>query len=80
MTELTDTDRALLGIFGKSWTYSGYKEQAVREATGLSMTRATQIVNRLCDTEAALAEFPTVVNRLRRLRSQRLQSRSARRA
>lgn len=76
---LTDAEKALLDIWSKSWTYSGYKETAIREATGLSMTRATQEINRLIDTEAALAYDPLTVKRLQRLREQRQRSRSARR-
>lgn len=75
MTDLTDTDRTLLVIFGQPWAYSGLKESAVRESTGLSITQATQRVNALIDTEAALAEFPQTVNRLRRLREVRHLSR-----
>lgn len=73
--DLTDTDRKLLVIFGQPWAYSGLKESAVRESTGLSMTRATQRVNALIDTEAALAEFPATTNRLRRQREARQLSR-----
>ncbi|GAA3510370.1 DUF3263 domain-containing protein [Aeromicrobium panaciterrae] len=77
-TELSDRDKALIDIFSKTWRYMGPKETAVREATGLSLTGATQIVNRLIDTEAALAYKPTAVNRLRRIRDERKQNRLAR--
>jgi len=80
MTDLSDADKALLDIEGKTWVYPGAKETAVRKATGLSMTRAMQELNRLIDTEAALAYAPMTVNRLLRLRQRRQLSRSARRA
>lgn len=67
--ELSDTDRELLRIFGQQWAFSGPKETAIREATGLRSFEAAQRVNRLLETEVALAEFPTVVNRLRRVRA-----------
>lgn len=77
MNELTDQEKALLDIFGRPLG-SGPRETAIREATGLSVTAGTQIVNRLLDTEAALAYAPTTVNHLRRLREQRQLSRPTR--
>lgn len=79
MSELTDADKALLDIFGKAWAFTGRKEQAIREATGLSATAATQRLNHLLDTEAGLAYAPTTVNRLRHVRARRQRSRSAKR-
>jgi hypothetical protein len=80
MDELTDRDRALIDIFGKTWTHSGMKALAIKDATGLTPTAATTIVNALLDTEAALAYAPLTVKRLRRLRARRQQSRTPRRA
>lgn len=79
--ELNDRDKKLLDIFGKTWLRSGPKATEIREATGLRETEATQIVNQLINTEAALAYAPNTVNRLRRIRDDRQRrSRSARRA
>lgn len=77
--ELTDTQRALLDIEGKTWRYAGLKESAIRDATGLGQTAAMQVLNKLIDTEAALAYAPHTVKRLQRLRDQRQRSRPARR-
>lgn len=74
---LTDTEQKLMRIWSKSWTYLGAMETEIREQTGLSKTQATQIINRLIDTEAALAFDPLTTKRLQRLRSQRQLSRSA---
>jgi hypothetical protein len=71
MPELTDSDRALLAIEAKWWSAWGRKESAIREATGLSTTAAMQQVNKLIDSEAALAHDPLTVKRLRRLRAVR---------
>lgn len=68
--ELTDTDRELLRIWSRSWVaYPGRMEQVIRERTGLSKFAACQRINRLIDTEAALAFDAVTTNRLRRVRA-----------
>lgn len=61
----------MLDLAGERWNYAGSLEQTVRDEFGISLTRFWQIVNRLCDTREALEYSPTVVNRLRRLRTRR---------
>ncbi len=79
----TDTistrDAEILTFEREWWKHAGNKEQAVREAFGLSPTRYYQLLNRIIDDEAALAHDPMLVKRLRRLRSQRQRQRAARR-
>jgi hypothetical protein len=76
---LTDRNRRILEFERQWWKYSGAKEQAVRELFDLSATRYYQVLNALIDTQAALAEDPLLVKRLRRMRATRQQQRSARR-
>ena len=76
---LTDRDREILALERLWWQYTGTKEQAIREKFDMSTTRYYQVLNALIDREDALAFDPLLVKRLRRLRSERQRSRSARR-
>lgn len=69
---LTQFDRDLLEFEGHSWRHSGAKEEAVNQRFGISLTRYYQHLNRLIDVEAALAVDPVLINRLRRMRDDRL--------
>ena len=60
------------------WEASGVKEAEIRERFAMSAPRYYQELNRLLDDPAALAYSPLLVKRLRRLRSARQESRSAR--
>lgn len=75
MTDLTDTEKTLLRIESRLWIYPGAKAQAIRDETGLSDTQAAQVLNRIIDTEAALAHDALTVRRIRRLRAARKRSR-----
>jgi hypothetical protein len=77
MTDLTETERKLLDIFGKAWQHYGLKALAIKDATGLTPTAAGVIVNRVIDSEEALAYAPLTTKRLLRIRSQRERSRQA---
>jgi len=79
MSDLTDLETSILAIEKLWWQYTGTKEQAIRERTGLSPTRYYQALNALIDTEAALAHDPLLVKRLRKIRAERQRTRSARR-
>lgn len=68
---LSDRDRAILDLAAQRWNYAGSLEPRVRDDLGISLTRFWQVVNRLIDSEDALAYNPVVVNRLRRIRSGR---------
>lgn len=76
---LSERDEQVLAFERQWWKYAGAKEQAVRELFGLSPTRYYQVLNALIDSPAALAHDPMLVKRLRRMRSSRQRSRSARR-
>ncbi|MGC5615500.1 DUF3263 domain-containing protein [Georgenia sp. Z1491] len=76
---LTDVEAGVLDVERRWWRYSGVKETAIRERLGMSGTRYYQILNQLLDSEAALAQDPMLVKRLRRLRSERHRERSVRR-
>ncbi len=76
---LSRRDRDILAFERQWWQYAGLKEQAIKEMFDLSPTRYYQVLNNVIDNPAALAEDPLLVRRLRRLRSTRQKSRSARR-
>jgi len=71
MRAVTDDDKALLDIESRFWRYSGSKEAHIAEVLGISGIRYYQRLNQLIDTEDAAAYNPVLVNRLRRLRSDR---------
>ena len=73
--ELTEREVQILAFESKWWKHAGAKEQAVRDAFGLSSTRYYQLLNGLLDNPAALAHDPVLIGRLRRLRSTRARTR-----
>jgi hypothetical protein len=75
---LTPTELTILSLERHTWQHTGAKEQAIRERLDMSAWAYYQLLNALIDTEAALATDPLTVGRLRRVRAQRLRSRSAR--
>lgn len=78
-TGLSERDLAILEFERQWWRYAGAKEQAIRELFDCSATRYYQLLNALIDDPAALRADPMLVKRLRRMRSARQRSRSARR-
>ena len=78
-SSLSERDREILALERLWWQYAGAKEQAIREKFDMSATRYYQVLNALIDREDALAFDPLLVKRLRRLRTGRQRSRSARR-
>lgn len=76
---LTRRDHEILAFERQWWKYAGAKEQAVRELFDLSATRYYQILDAILDKPAAVAVDPLLVKRLRRLRSGRQRTRTARR-
>ena len=76
---LSRRDRDILAFERQWWQYAGLKEQAIKDMFDLSPTRYYQVLNNVIDNQAALAEDPLLVRRLRRLRSTRQKTRSARR-
>lgn len=71
MTELSEQDRAILALEASLPGRGGEKEQRARDELGLSATAYYQRLNALLDRVEALAEYPVLVHRLRRIRSRR---------
>lgn len=76
---LTEQEAEILAFEKKWWRYAGAKESAISELFGMTAPRYYQVLNSLLDNPAALEADPILVKRLRRMRSQRHQGRSARR-
>ncbi len=76
---LDERELAILAFERQWWKYAGAKEQAVKDLFDLSATRYYQVLNALLDRPEALVADPMLVKRLRRLRTTRQRSRSARR-
>ena len=76
---LSDRDREVLAFERQWWKFAGAKEQAIRDKFQMSATRYYQVLNALIDKPEALVADPMLVKRLRRLRSTRQRTRSARR-
>lgn len=79
MAPLTDCEKALLDFAARWYRFPGAQEQAMRDELDLSATTYWAKVNHLIDRPEALAYAPTTVNRLRRLRAERMAARSAKR-
>jgi hypothetical protein len=73
--ELDERGRRILAFEKQWWRQAGAKEQAIRDAFGISTTRYYQLLNALLDDPLALAHDPIVVQRLRRLRASRARRR-----
>ena len=76
---LATRDREILAFERQWWKYAGAKEQAIKDLFDLSATRYYQVLNALIDRPEALVHDPMLVKRLRRLRTTRQRTRSARR-
>jgi hypothetical protein len=79
LPELSARDREILAFERQWWKYAGAKETAIRELFDMSATRYYQALNALIDRPEALVHDPMLVKRLRRLRTTRQRTRSARR-
>ena len=77
--ELSERDREILDFERQWWKYAGAKETAIKDLFDMSATRYYQVLNALIDRPEALIADPMLVKRLRRLRSTRQRTRSARR-
>ena len=76
---LSERDAEILDFERQWWKLGGAKDQGIRDRFGFSPTRYYQVLNEIIDNPAALAEDPLLVRRLRRLRTSRQKTRSARR-
>jgi hypothetical protein len=77
--ELSARERDILSFERQWWKYAGAKEQAIKDLFDMSATRYYQVLNALIDRPEALVHDPMLVKRLRRLRTTRQRTRSARR-
>ena len=76
---LSERDLAVLAFERQWWKYAGAKESAIKDLFDMSATRYYQVLNALIDRPEALVADPMLVKRLRRLRTTRQRTRSARR-
>jgi hypothetical protein len=76
---LSERESAILAFERQWWKYAGAKETAIRDLFDMSATRYYQTLNALIDRPEALVHDPMLVKRLRRLRTTRQRTRSARR-
>jgi len=71
MTDLTEQQRAVLGIESRFWRHAGAKEDAIRAETGLSPTRFYQALNAMRVNTAAWEHAPATMGRVDRLLGRR---------
>lgn len=69
--ELPEIDRRILAFEAKTWPSPGAKESAIGREFQMSGIRYYQQLNRLLDDSRALAAYPQMINRLRRIREGR---------
>jgi hypothetical protein len=62
---LSERDRRILALEGRTFRYVGAKERAIREEIGISKIAYYVRLNALLDLPAALRAAPSVVHRLR---------------
>lgn len=75
---MNDRDREILAFESKWWQYAGNKADAITRTFDISPVRYAQILNRVLDDPEAQQLDPLLVNRLRRLRDQRVTEREQR--
>lgn len=76
---MTGLEREILDFEARWWQQRGNKEAEVVRRFEMSAIRYAQKLNQILDNPEALAYNPILVNRLRRLRSQRVAARVQRR-
>ena len=62
---LTELERRILEMEGRTFRHVGGKERRIREELGLTPTAYLVRLNRILDEPAALREAPALVHRLR---------------
>lgn len=75
---LTELERDVLELAGRTYRYAGSREADIRAELRISPTRYAQILNGLLDRPEALAHAPATVKRHRRLRDKARHERSIR--
>ncbi|WP_218192318.1 DUF3263 domain-containing protein [Brachybacterium vulturis] len=63
--DLSERDRLILALEGRTFRYVGAKERAIREEVGISKVAYYVRLNALLDEPAALRAAPSLVHRLR---------------
>lgn len=74
---LHDRDRTILAFEARWQRHAGVKEEAIRTELGMAPARYYQLLGRIVDSPDALAHDPLLVNRLRRIRDERIARRVA---
>lgn len=77
-TPLTELERDVLDLAGRTYRYAGSREADIRDELGMSATRFWQILNALLERPEALAHAPATVKRHQRLRAKARHERSIR--
>ncbi|MGF3056860.1 DUF3263 domain-containing protein [Microbacterium sp. YY-01] len=77
--QLSAQEQQILEFEARWLRHSGAKEEAIRAQLQLTPSRYYQLLDRLIDTQAALAYDPLLVRRLVRLRERGARHRGARR-
>ena len=67
---LTEAEKTMLDIAGRTYKYEGAREQDIRTEFG-NITHYYQQLNRLIDTHPAVQYAPALVTQLRNRRSRR---------
>lgn len=75
--EYGDEHRRMLRFEESWWRKPGAKDQAIITTFGLSVIRYYQLLNKVLALPSALAEFPAVVHRLRRVQMSGMRRRLA---
>ncbi|AWB83045.1 DUF3263 domain-containing protein [Corynebacterium yudongzhengii] len=76
MPELTESDARLLEFERTAPRSVGAKEEAIRAQFDITPTRYYQRLNLLIDLDAAMAAYPTLTARLRRIRDRRAEEKA----
>lgn len=77
MSTLTDHDAAVLAFAARTFRFPGARDEAITVEFGMTPWRYEQRLQQVLDLPAALEAEPMLVNRLRRLRFERRQTRRA---
>ncbi|MDZ4235724.1 MAG: DUF3263 domain-containing protein [Dietzia sp.] len=68
---MTDEEHAIMRFEGRWWRLAGSKDAAIRDELNLSPTRYYQLLHQLASRPNVHAEYPVLVNRLRRRMTRR---------
>lgn len=71
MASLSELDRSILEFEDRAPRAGGRKDELIRSELGLTPMRYYQRLNILIDVPAAVAEYPMMLGRLRRVRTRR---------